>query len=99
MSLNERSLEFTKSLIKKSNISNPEIIHSAVIEINTRLEEFLILKLAEDLTPEDREDLFEMMEAFPKSFNLFDYFASKYDDLDIRVENLFSEFEKIYFKK
>ena len=90
---------FVASLIKKAGITDPVIRDVATRDISIQLEEFLSLKLVEQLPIEKREEYFEMKELFPSSFNAYEFFHDQFPDLETRMSTLLSEFEQIFLSR
>lgn len=99
MSLTETIDNFIKELMKKAAIKHQAVVPLAYDEIKANLEEYLLLRLSEDLSQEERDDLFDMIEAFPKSFNLNDYFSEHLPDFEKKIESLLPEFEEVFLKQ
>lgn len=99
MSIEHEISTFIDDLIKESQITDTKIIDSASLEISATLQEFVILKLSEQLSSEDRTELFDLIETFPKTFEPNTYLRSKFVDYEDRIRFLLAEFKKIYFQK
>lgn len=99
MSIEHEISTFIDDLIQESQITDSKIIDSARLEIAANLQEFVILKLSEKLSSEDRTELFDLIETFPKTFEPNTYLQSKLVDYEDRVRLLLAEFKKIYLQK
>lgn len=88
--------QFLQALLDTAGIIDPVVRETAMHDVSAQLEEFLTLKLAAELSDADRAEFFEMIEAFPNSFDAYAFFAEKLPELPAKIEGFLPEFRQTF---